>query len=230
MKNLAVKSIVQISYIFKACFKLSYFPTGWKIAKVIPTPKPGKPFSNLANNRPINLLNILGKLMERIICQHFITHLDKNNITAPHQFGFRCNHTTIHQLQRVTEHIIIERNKNRTTQLLLLDIQKAFDSVQHTALITKLHDINTPASILNTIANYLSDRKFFVSLNDTRSSTKTITAGAVPQGFILGPLFFTIYINDLSTSQNTRTAIYADDAGIYALESEPSYNIPTKSY
>ena len=126
LKKLPIKPIVQIYYIFKVCLKLSYFLTAWKTAKVIPIPKQEKPPTAVES-----LLSTISKLFEKIIITHLLTHVNNSNIIIHQQFGFRKNHSCIQQLQRVVEHITLEINKNRVTQLILLDLKKAFDSVWH---------------------------------------------------------------------------------------------------
>lgn len=101
----------------------------------------------------------------------------------------------------------MELNKNRITQLILLDLEKVFDTVWHEALIHKLQKIGTPTSIVNIIHNYLLDRQFYVTIQGTKSKTHAITAG--PQGSILGLTLFSIYINDIPTTTKTQIAIYA---------------------
>ena len=127
-KNLPRKTIVQIYYIFKSCIQLSYFPLAWKIAKVHPVPKPGKSKNNINSYRPISLLSTLSKVLEKVIHIQLLKHLKNNNILILQQFGFREGHSCIQQLLRVAEYATLEINKNRLTQLLLLDIEKAFDT------------------------------------------------------------------------------------------------------
>ena len=221
LKNLPGKAIVQIYYIIKSCLHISYFPDSWKTAKIIPVPKPGKSKNSLHSYRPISLLNSLSKVFEKVILIQLLKHLNKHNILIPQQFGFREGHSCIHQLLRVTEFAIIEHNKNRCTQLVLLDIAKAFDSVWHDALIYKMHKINTPQHITRIIRSYLSNRNMFVSVKGTNSRLKYIKAG-VPQGSILGPLLYNIYTNDIPLSSRTHLAIYADDTAIYTSSWNPS--------
>ncbi|XP_043506295.1 uncharacterized protein LOC122526809 [Frieseomelitta varia] len=191
-----------------------YFPSSWKVAKIIPVPKPGKPGSDISSYRPISLLDIFGKILEKIIQHQIQKHIQKLSIIIPQQFDFRSEHSAIHQLQRVTEHIIMEKNKNHTTQLILLDLNKAFDSVWHKALLSKLQDIKLPPNLINMIRSCLRNRKFYVTINGNKSTHKQIAAG-VPQRSILGPLL-TIYINDIPHTDKTHLAIFADDIAIYA--------------
>ena len=214
LKNLPMKSIVQLYYILKSCLQTSYFPDPWKVAKVLPVPKPGKSKSDLRNYRPISLLSHISKILERIIHTQLLTHLKQNQIIIPQQFGFREKHSCTQQLLRVTEHTIMELNKNRYTQLVLLDVEKAFDSVWHDALIYKLQKIETPEYIIRIIRSYLTNRRMYITVNGVNSLLKHIKAG-VPQGSILGPTLYTIYTNDIPTSDKTNLAIYADDTAIY---------------
>ena len=148
-------------------------------------------------------------------------HLIQNSVIIPQQYGFREKHSCIQQLLRVTEFAIIEHNKNRITQLALLDLEKAFDSVWHDALILKLKRIHMPEGIIKLILNYLNDRCIYVAVNGANSSIKQLKAG-IPQGSILGPILFNIYINDIPTSNNTQLAIYADDTAIYTSSWNPA--------
>ena len=221
LRNLPRKSIVQIYYILKACIHQAYFPEVWKIAKVHPVPKPGKPKNNINSYRPISLLSTLSKILEKIIHIQLIRYLKNNNIIIQQQFGFREGHSSVQQLLRVTEYATMEANKNRVTQLILLDIEKAFDSVWHKALIYKLQNIGTPSHIIKIIQSYLSNRKMMVTVNGTNSDIKAVKAG-VPQGSILGPTLYNIYTNDIPTHSNTQLAVYADDTAIYASSWHPS--------
>ena len=218
LKNLPRKTLVQLYYIFKSCLQLTYFPKVWKIAKIHPVP--GRDKTDLSSYRPISLLSTLSKVLERIIYTRLLKHLNINAVIIPQQFGFREKHSCTQQLLRVMEHATIEINKNRITQLILLDIEKAFDSVWHDALIYKLRTIDTPPQLTLMIQDYLSNRRMFVSINGEKSSIKTIRAG-VPQGSIIGPTLYNLYTNDIPTSQNTHLAIYADDTAIYSSSWNP---------
>ena len=177
--------------------------------------KPGKDKLFPQNYRPISLLPKLSKIFEKIILNRIKIHGKENNTVMQEQFGFREGRSTVHQLARLTNDITTEFNKNRSTALVLLDIEKAFDTVWHKGLIHKLHVSNLPLYTIKIIQNYLKKRTLAVSVNDTHSNTQKIAAG-VPQGSILGPVLFLYYINDIPQNTKVKIALFADDTALYS--------------
>jgi hypothetical protein len=118
-----------LNYIFNSCLKLCYFPKKWKHATVIPIPKPGSDPSDPSNYRPISLLSSISKILERIILQHLNAFISGHNVLPNHQFGYRAAHSTSHQLNRVVRHVKNRRAQGKSTGMLLLDVEMAFDSV-----------------------------------------------------------------------------------------------------
>ena len=214
LKHLSLSSFAFIARIFNRCWELGYFPSAWKIAKVIPVLKPGKDPSVPKSYRPISLLSALSKLFEKSIQSRVLTFANDNGVFLEEQFGFRKGRSTIHQLTRVTN--IIRRNKSvsKTTAMALLDIEKAFDNVWHDGLIFKLHNHNFPIYLIKIIKNYLYNRAFRVSLQNVCSDSFTIPAG-VPQGSILGPILYNIYTSDIPPLPNGGVlSQFADDTAI----------------
>ena len=134
LKNLPQKAIIQLTNIFNACLRISYFPKTWKHAIILAFHKPGKDKLFLQNYRPISLLPTLSKTFEKIILNRIKIHEKDNNTLMQEQFGFREGRRTVHQLARLTNDITTEFNKNKSTALILLDIEKTFDTVWHTGL------------------------------------------------------------------------------------------------
>lgn len=214
IKHLPKRAIIILKKIFNACLKIGYFPKSFKIAKVIPIPKPGKDLRNTSSYRPISLLSCIGKLLEKIILNRLLHHVTENNIINPKQFGFRKQHSTVHQLKRVTKYIKQNKNLRRSTGMVLLDIEKAFDTIWHEGLIYKLNVVNTPKYLIKIIKSFISNRKFQVTINGILSIAKTISAG-LPQGSILSPSLYSIFISDFKGCKDCDIAYYADDTAIY---------------
>lgn len=126
------------------------------------------------------------------------------------QFGFRSAHSTSHQLVRVAEHVSHSINLRQSTGMFLLDIEKAFDAVWHEGLLHKLLSKNVPVELVKLIRSYLSGRSFRVFIGNTCSQPRTIPAG-VPQGSILGPFLFILYVHDIPKQPHTSLACFADD-------------------
>lgn len=215
IKNLPNKAICQLMYIINAIMKLQYFPSSWKLATIIPIHKSGKSDNSASSYRPISLLPCLAKIAERVISDRLNSHTKKARILPDFQFGFRQKLGTENQLVRIINDISMSFNQKRTTVMLLYDVEKAFDRVWSQALITKLLKFKYPLYLIKLLQSYLKNRKFVVRVGDSISNIQSIEAG-VPQGSVLGPSLFTIYISDIPTLHNTKIAQFADDTAIYA--------------
>ena len=195
--------------LFNSCMYLSVFPDILKIAEVIPLFKGGN-MHILGNYRPISLLPIFGKLLEKVIAKRLTDFLDANNILSMRQFGFRKSHSTELAAVGLYDHFLDKLDKKEITCSIFLDLAKAFDSVNHQILLAKLHRYNVRGPALDLFRSYLLNRWQYVKLNDTKSEMKLINIG-IPQGSILGPLLFLLYINDLPNASNFFTKLFADD-------------------
>ena len=214
LKSCADILIQTITYIINKSIKEGKVPSSWKIAKVIPLHKKGDK-SNPDNYRPISLLPCMSKLMERIIQLQLLNYLKANNILVPFQSGFRASHSTVTALIKVTDDWLLAMDEGMYTGALFVDLRKAFDVVDHKELLKKLSAIGQNGVALQWFKNYLSDRRIVTMVNDTLSDEKVLTHG-VPQGSLLGPLLFVIFINDLSSVfRSCHVHLYADDTVIY---------------
>lgn len=217
LKNLSQKSVVFITKIFNGCLKLGYFPNKWKTAKVIPLKKPGKDTSLPVSYRPISLLPVLGKLFEVMIYNRLLRCSEQ--LIMNEQFGFRSSHSTVQQLARVSEHISYHLNLKQSTGMFLLDIEKAFDTVWHEGLLYKLISYGIPIELVKLIKSYLNNRKFVVHIGTDRSSPRTVSAG-VPQGSVLGPYLFILFVSDVPVQVRTHLACFADDTASYTSDDD----------
>lgn len=220
LKNLPKRAVVLLTKIFNACIRSGYFPSMWKKALVIPIPKPGKDQKMPANYRPISLLNAIGKLFEKILQRRLSEFVNENLIIPPEQFGFRSQHSTVHQLQRVLQNIHAKKRVSHSTGVVLLDIEKAFDSVWHDGLIHKLMSYNFPVYLIKLIRSFLQDRCFQVTLPGVSSTSRAIPAG-VPQGSVLSPMLYNIFISDMPIPDCCEIALYADDTALISTRRNP---------
>ena len=189
------------------------FPDSWKIAHVTPIFKKGD--RTLASNyRPVSLLSCVGKLFERLVFKNVYNFLLQNNVLYKYQSGFLPNHSTVYQLVDIYHHICQGFENNQMSCMVFCDISKAFDRVWHKGLIFKLRENGIDDKLLGWISNYLNNRKQKVVLQTGTSSLQNISAG-VPQGSVLGPLFFLIYVNDITDSLLSLTRLYADDSSLF---------------
>lgn len=207
--------ILQIYYITSNFIRIPYFPDTWKRANVIAIPKPGGLRESPTDFRPLSLLSNFGKIFERVILLFLRNFLDEREVIIREQFSFRGGHSTTLQLLRVAEFVSLEINKRREVAMVLLDLKKAFDSVWHAGLLYKLASIGLSPRILLFLSSYLNDRVARVLYMREFSLEFKLPAG-VPQGSILGPLLFNIFINDVPRADNVSTAIYADDTALFS--------------
>ena len=193
---------------------MAAFPKAWKIAEVIAVPKEGNS-EEPANNRPISLLPILSKVSERLAHKQFVEFLTTNDKLSLYQSGNRKMHSTETALINVSDNLLKAIDEKSASLLVLLDMSKAFDSLNHNLLLEKLRKLGLKASAVSWFSSYLSSRYQRVRYEDSVSEVLPLTNG-VPQGSILGPVLFTIYINDLiSVITYSQAAAYVDDSQLY---------------
>ena len=206
--------ILPLCKIISNSFSSGIFPDALKICKVVPIHK-GGPKEELNNYRPISLLSIFDKIIEKLMHKRLYNFLEFHNILFNNQFGFRRNNSTSFALIQITELIKETIEKKKFGCGIFIDLRKAFDTVNHAILLKKLEHYGIRGISLNWFRSYLSNRKQYVFLNGESSDLQDITCG-VPQGSVLGPLLFLLYINDLpNVSSILQFYLFADDTNIY---------------
>ena len=199
--------------LFNRSLREGIFPDMWKQGNLVPLFKKGDK-SIPANYRPVSLLSNLGKVLERIIFKHVFNHLYSNNLLYKYQSGFRPGHSTTFQLIDIFHHICQSFDAKQYSCMVFCDISKAFDKVWHRGLLFKLRQNGIKGRLLAWLSNYLSERKQRVQINSATSSLLTVNAG-VPQGSVLGPLLFLVYVNDIAENLLSLVRLFADDSSLY---------------
>lgn len=191
-----------------------YFPSLWKLAKIIPIKKKIINDNTLSNFRPISLLSNIGKLFESVLKEKMENELPVSPISA-YQFGFKSGHSTQHALLKLHSDITSNLRNQVSTVAISLDIQKAFDSVCHTGVLYKLIEIGIDPYLVKLMASFFTARKFLINIKNTSSATGLVNSG-VPQGSILAPYLFNIFLYDFPhIGQGSQAILYADDCLIY---------------
>ena len=196
--------------IFNRSITCGIFPDEWKCSKVIPLFKQEERF-DLNSYRPISVTPIIAKVLERIVYNQLYGYLSMNNLISSQQSGFRSLHSTVTALLHATDNWTFNIDKGNINTVVFLDLKKAFDTVDHDILLSKLEAYGIKDSTYNFFKSYLNIRTQKCVLNGSISESKSLAFG-IPQGTILGPLLFILYINDLPNClENSEPQMYADD-------------------
>lgn len=210
-------------HIINCCLLESHFPNKWKSAHIIPLPKSAK-VEQYKDLRPISLLCTFSKILESIMSEQMKQYLNKYNLIPSHQSGFRARHSCTTALLKITDDILQATDEGKLSVLVLLDYSKAFDCVNYNILLSMLHFLGFSHNAVKLLENYLMGRTQMVKINDTLSNSLDLTRG-VPQGSILGPLLFSLYISNIYKDINhCEIHTYADDTQIY-LSFDPKNSI-----
>ena len=211
----------EVTHMFNLSVRTSSYPDAWKQALVIPIPKTGN-LSKVQNYRPISLLPLPGKILEKLIHHRLSGYLEKENLLSVNQHGFRQGHSTMHAVAQLSNYIGKNLDNRTPTLVTYVDFKKAFDCVQHNLLLGKLQDLGLGAEVLGWVTSYLAGRRQRVYANNVYSTSQRVTQG-VPQGSVLGPLFYIIYANEVAkVAKNCEVALYADDTVLY--EANANFN------
>ncbi|XP_063850376.1 uncharacterized protein LOC135094309 [Scylla paramamosain] len=196
--------------IFNAALSAGYFPDGFKQAEMRMIPKAGKPLTHPESYRPISLLEVSGKLLERIVTSRLRVHLEAGNHLHPTQYGFRSGRGTVHAIALATETMGIHQAGGFRCNLVLRDVSKAFDRVWHLGLKYKILHLGLPAPVERLLCDFLDDRSARVRVGSHLGPAVSLATG-VPQGSVISPMLYSIYTSDCPVSDAGINVLYADD-------------------
>ena len=208
-----------LSKIYNHSIEICDYPSELKIAKVIALFKKGEKF-NPNNYRPISLLSCFNKLFEKLLCKRLVKFLERNQISFNYQYGFRKLHSTTLALIEFTDTIIRFLDEGNYCISVFIDLTKAFDTVDHEILLHKLERYGIRGHANMFLRSYLSNRHQYTAINDLSSTPRKVQCG-VPQGSVLGPLLFALYINDIQNAVGAECVrLFADDTALYMVNTD----------
>ena len=215
LKNCEPELSYILAKLFNMCLKESCFLDCWKVSSVIPVFKNVGERSTAKNYRPVSLLSVVRKVFEKFVNNRIVDHLENCSLFSDFQYGFGSSRSSADLVTVVSDEIARVFNRSGATRAVALDISKAFDRVWYASLLHKLKYYGISGQIFGLISSFLSNRRLRVVLDWKSSQEYPVNAG-VPQGSILGPTLFLLYINDLPDDAICNIATYADDTTLYS--------------
>ena len=209
LKECAKELAAPLARLYQSSMDCGIFPGAWKVAKVVPVYKKGNR-TQPSNYRPVALLSLLSKIMEKIVNHAIVSHVQRYGLLSDNQFGFRQGHSTLHPLMIIHQFIADKLDKGGEAMAVALDISGAFDTVWHRRLLSKCRALGLSGKLISWLTSYLLNRTQVVGINGIFSGPVELGAG-VPQGSILGPTLFQIYIDDLCEEMSSQPLLFADD-------------------
>jgi len=225
LKPIATLIAPHLTNIINCCISTKTFPTFWKNCRITPIPKLENP-KNLSYYRPISILPALSKIFEKVLAQQINHHIETSNCLPSTLSGCRKGHSTTTTLLHIRDTCHKAIKSNELTILTLIDFSKAFDTVSHLKLLDTLSTFNFSNSAIELFQSYLSDRYQYIETNNTKSATLKINSG-IPQGSVLAPILFNIYIASLNSSisnKGFKTVSYVDDFQIASSDTLTNFN------
>ena len=219
LKELAEEISPILTIIFQSSLDTGTLPSDWKDANVTPIFKKGEHYDP-ANYRPVSLTSVCCKVLEHILTSNIMDHLELHGTLCHQQHGFRRKRSCETQLLGFADELVNNMAQGKQTDILVMDFAKAFDKVNHSLLVHKLHHYGIRGMLLTWISDFLRDRRQAVVVNGIRSDFIKVQSG-VPQGSVLGPCLFLIYINDLPDLLTAHARLFADDTAVYDVVASP---------